>query len=399
MRSLPLFLLLSATLAAALPAAAQTTPRRPPADTVRFGATRPSAGDSIRMAEYDEGQDAPTSAAVRGDDEADAAEDADTIPPKPRDGPYARARGTGPFSVQASGETAARPARGEVVWLEGRAARRDTSASARRDTARAGNGQRVASGQTARRDTASASGNRPARRDTASTATNRPARRDTASTASRPAARDTAGARRNGQSASTTTGNRPNSTSTTGTTTGRNGSASTSSSTSANNGRTGSNSSSSSSNTSGRTGSTSSSSSSSGSRARSHTVASGETFYGIARRYGVTAAQLRALNPDVEQDDLEVGDVLRLPASARDSRASGSSSSSSSSGSQGRTGAQTQPRQGAQGQRRSHTVAAGETLFGIARRYGVSVDAIREANDMEGDQVRTGQRLVIPPAR
>lgn len=134
-------------------------------------------------------------------------------------------------------------------------------------------------------------------------------------------------------------------------------------------------------------------------------MASGETFFAIARRYGVTAAQLRAINPDVDQDALEVGDVLRLPAAARDSRASSNSSSSSSSssasGSQ-RTGSQAAPRTGSQGgsaQRRSHTVAAGETLFGIARRYGVSVDAIREANELEGDALRTGQRLVIPPAR
>ncbi|HYR09048.1 MAG TPA: LysM peptidoglycan-binding domain-containing protein, partial [Longimicrobium sp.] len=59
------------------------------------------------------------------------------------------------------------------------------------------------------------------------------------------------------------------------------------------------------------------------------------------------------------------------------------------------TGAQTQqPRRGT----RSHVVQAGETLFGIARRYGVTVEAIRRANQMETDQVRTGQRIVIPPA-
>ena len=121
-------------------------------------------------------------------------------------------------------------------------------------------------------------------------------------------------------------------------------------------------------------------------------MVAGETFYGIARRYGVTAAQLRALNPDVDMDALEVGDQLRLPAGARDTRAPAQPRPQTPAAT---TGGQTQqPRRGT----RSHVVQAGETLFGIARRYGVTVEAIRRANQMETDQVRTGQRIVIPPA-
>ena len=142
--------------------------------------------------------------------------------------------------------------------------------------------------------------------------------------------------------------------------------------------------------TSGRTGSTTTTgTTSTPARPRSHTVSAGETFYAIARRYGVTPAQLRALNPDVDMNELEVGDVLRLPAGARDRNASAQPPSRPQ---QGRTA--TQPARGS----RTHTVAAGETLYGIARRYGVTVDAIRRANEMETDQVRAGQRLVIPPA-
>ena len=312
-----ILLILSILLCAfAFDAAAQSTPRPP--------------RDSIQMAEVEEPDEADEVSVDAGDAEPDTV-------PEPAEGPYARSGGTGPFTVQASGEVAPRPERGEVVWVSTRPAPRVAARdSARRDTA-----QRVASGQTTRRDTASAT--RPASRDTARTGsrvtTNQPARRDTA-TSTRPAARDTA--RRTTGTAAPATG---------------------------------------------RTGSTPAPSG----RARSHTVVAGETFYGIARRYGVTAAQLRALNPDVDMDALEVGDELRLPAGARDSRAAAQPRPQAPAG----TGGQTQqPRRGT----RSHVVAAGETLFGIARRYGVTVDAIRRANQMETDQVRIGQRIVIPPA-
>lgn len=45
---------------------------------------------------------------------------------------------------------------------------------------------------------------------------------------------------------------------------------------------------------------------------------------------------------------------------------------------------------------RTHTVSTGDTLFGLARRYGVSAASIREANRMTDDVVRLGQTLVIP---
>lgn len=41
-------------------------------------------------------------------------------------------------------------------------------------------------------------------------------------------------------------------------------------------------------------------------------------------------------------------------------------------------------------------VAQGETLFSLARRYSVSVDSLRAANKLPDDNIRIGQRLVIP---
>ncbi|HEX5870233.1 MAG TPA: LysM peptidoglycan-binding domain-containing protein, partial [Longimicrobium sp.] len=48
---------------------------------------------------------------------------------------------------------------------------------------------------------------------------------------------------------------------------------------------------------------------------------------------------------------------------------------------------------------RTHTVEDGETLWGIARRFDVTVDAVRAANELdEDDPIRPGQTLRIPRA-
>jgi murein DD-endopeptidase MepM/ murein hydrolase activator NlpD len=58
------------------------------------------------------------------------------------------------------------------------------------------------------------------------------------------------------------------------------------------------------------------------------------------------------------------------------------------------------PKPPAPGVQRAHEVVRGDTLFGLARRYGVSVAALVAANRLPSERsaLRLGQRLVIPPA-
>jgi LysM repeat protein len=280
---------------------------------------------------------------------------ADTAPPPARPRRAASGRTARADTAAAAGH---RPATSH-------ASRGDTATSATRRTARA-----VTAAATGRRSTTS----RTSRADTTASATRRTARGDTAtSSARRSASRaDTAGGRR------TRTSARDTSTST-------------------------------------RTASRDTATRRPAARPKTHTVAAGETLYGIARRYGVTTAEIRALNPDLDSG-LEPGTVLRLPAGARtpgqpprpaasdDGDGKGDSgdaaprrAASSGSRASDTHASDTRPPAATRG-RRTHVVAAHETLYGIARKYGVTVDALKSANHLSGDAVRVGQTLVIPAA-
>jgi len=53
-------------------------------------------------------------------------------------------------------------------------------------------------------------------------------------------------------------------------------------------------------------------------RPSSYRVARGDTLYSLARWSGVTLASLMSVNPGIDPRRIEIGDPVRLPASARD---------------------------------------------------------------------------------
>ena len=52
----------------------------------------------------------------------------------------------------------------------------------------------------------------------------------------------------------------------------------------------------------------------------------------------------------------------------------------------------------AQSERQTHIVRQGETLFSISRQYSITVSQLREWNDLRGNQISVGQRLVVSPS-
>lgn len=98
-----------------------------------------------------------------------------------------------------------------------------------------------------------------------------------------------------------------------------------------------------------------------GSATVTHTVADGQTFYGIANRYNVKWETLKKLNPEVEDVNIKVGVTkLRIPVRA------------------------------------IHTVGPGDILRVVAQKYGVTVEQLMAANGKTKNSATRGEKLVIP---
>lgn len=99
-----------------------------------------------------------------------------------------------------------------------------------------------------------------------------------------------------------------------------------------------------------------------------HTVVPKETIYSISRLYKITIDSVMAWNNLIDSK-IKVGQELRVQAPLPKSE---------------------------QIAIQRHTVQAGETLYQIARKYGVLVSEIQARNDLQLAEIKIGQVLIIP---
>ena len=115
---------------------------------------------------------------------------------------------------------------------------------------------------------------------------------------------------------------------------------------------------------------------------QTHTVVAGDTLYALARRFGVSVANLRAWN-NLRSDLIMVGQRLTV----RSGNAAGATVTPPSNN-------QTQPPASTNAQQ-THIVVAGDNLYTLARRNGTTVANLRTWNNLRGDIIQIGQRLIV----
>ncbi len=96
-----------------------------------------------------------------------------------------------------------------------------------------------------------------------------------------------------------------------------------------------------------------------------YTVVPGDTLYSIANRYGITVNELKRIN-NLSSNLLSIGQKLQIPIDSTTSSTF------------------------------VYNVKRGDTLYGIANSFNVTVDELRLLNDLTSDFLIVGQDLLIP---
>jgi len=110
-----------------------------------------------------------------------------------------------------------------------------------------------------------------------------------------------------------------------------------------------------------------------------HTVRSGESLYRIATDNGITVAELKAAN-GITDDAVQAGSVLVIPEA-------GSTSVNKNKADKSKQTAEKPTK---------HTVRSGESLNKIANDNGISIDELKVANGLKSDVIHAGETLTIP---
>lgn len=113
--------------------------------------------------------------------------------------------------------------------------------------------------------------------------------------------------------------------------------------------------------------------------ADSYTVVKNDTLWGLSKKYGVSVSDLKKAN-GVSGHLIYVGQKLQIPAKSTKAVKAAKATKTTSASTVDTTST-------------THTVVKGDTLWSLAKKYGVSVSALMKANNLSSSTILIGQSL------
>ena len=118
-------------------------------------------------------------------------------------------------------------------------------------------------------------------------------------------------------------------------------------------------------------------------RENSHVVKKGESLYSLSKQYGVTVADISRANNFATASGVRVGQHIIIP-----SKGTSAENATSANKELALNNVRTVPA-------KLHTVAKGETVYAICKKYGVTAAQLKQWNSLNDLNLKMGQKLVV----
>lgn len=131
---------------------------------------------------------------------------------------------------------------------------------------------------------------------------------------------------------------------------------------------------------------------------QNHVIKKGETLYGISKLYQCSVSDLKNINPELNQSEVQIGQLIVVPKvdllqnnEPTDQIIKDAAKSEEKDG-----GDLLYKSISSEDTIVKHTVLAHETLYSIAKRYMVTPDDIRKRNDLSPGMLKAGDIIIVP---
>ena len=115
-----------------------------------------------------------------------------------------------------------------------------------------------------------------------------------------------------------------------------------------------------------------------------YVIQKGDSFATLAKKFGVSPKAIEKANPGVDSRKLKIKQKINIPAptapTAPTAAGTATTPTTATAAAEGKT----------------YVVQPGDSLYKIAKKHGVKIDALRKANNLTTDRIKVKQKLILP---